>query len=263
MTRPAVALLPAQEGLEFNEAAHRYDIWSPAATNWFKINSVSQCLQLAGAKGFDRKFWRQSLVKNGLAPAEAEAYMDLHSSLRAGIGTDFHSLVRAELLSCHHQPQYAEALMMLARWRDTFLPHIQQVIQCEAPMASRALAFAGTPDLVALVNGLWTLVDWKTKASEEKAKPDPVWGLQLAGYAILLEEVHRIRIDRAVNVMIWTEGVKEVHWNRADLDQLEHRFIGHVAQSHGVQAADGSPFHAGALEHLLTLHPDALDRNKV
>jgi hypothetical protein len=258
---PKIALLPPQEGVHYDDPSHRYHLWAPSRNKWVTVSSVSQVLTRSGGKGFDRKFWRQSLIdKRGLHPHEADVYMDHHSSYRAIIGTELHALIRAELLGLSHYPHHAESLLLLGQWRMDFMPRLQEVAICESPLISRSMFYSGTPDLLAMVDGRWMLVDWKTKASKEKAKPDAAWGLQLAGYALLVEEQYGIRVDGALNLMIWTDGSADFFWNRADIDQQSRKFIGYLARSHQIQAEGGSSIHAGALAHLLAAHPNALDQ---
>ena len=103
------------------------------------------------------------------------------------------------------------------------------------------------------------VVDWKTKVSQEKAKPDQAWPLQLAGYHLLAQERYGVRLDGAMNLMIWPGGCQEVFWPPEKMAELRRRFIGHVAWAHAVKGAQGVADTAGALEHLLQLYPEALE----
>lgn len=258
--RPRIALLPQQGGISFDEPSHRYWVWSDRRGRWMQPPSCSQVLGLAGAKGFDPQYWRRKLInKDGLLPHEAELYMNLHRNGRADIGTELHTLIRQELLGIAAPPvRFAESLLLLATWRREFLPQIEQVIACESPMASKDLFYTGTPDLIARVSGRWLTLDWKSKVSREKAKPDAAWPLQLAGYDLLAEEQHGIRLEGASNLMIWPDGVEDVYYPPEQMQQLRQRFIGHVAWAHAVRAAGGCSDTAGALHHLLSRFPDAL-----
>lgn len=223
--------------------------------------SCSQVLGISGAKGFNPVYWRRKLInKDGLRPDEAELYMELHRNGRAEIGTELHALIRQELLGIAAPPvRFAESLLLLAAWRQQFLPQIEQVIACEQAMASRYLFFTGTPDLIAKVAGRWLTVDWKSKVSEEKAKPDAAWPLQLAGYEQLAHENYGIRLEGACNVMVWPGDIREVFYPADQIATLRRRFIGHTAWCHVVLSANGNDENCGALRHLLTLHPAALD----
>ncbi len=218
-------------------------------------------LGLSGAKGFDPTYWRRKLIQvEGMRPDEAEAYMELHRNGRAEIGTELHALIRQELLGIATPPvRFAESLMLLATWRRLFLPQIEEVIACESPLASLQLFYTGTPDLIAQVAGRWLIVDWKTKVSQEKAKPDQAWSLQLAGYDLLAGEQYGIRLDGAMNLMIWPGGCEEVFWPPAKMAELRRRFVGHIAWAHAVKGSQGDLIAAGALGHLLQRCPSALE----
>ena len=224
--------------------------------------SCSQVLALAGAKGFDPQHWRRRLIeKDGLRHDEAESFMELHRDGRAKIGTELHALIRQELLGITAPPvQFAESLMLLATWRQQFMPQIEQVIACESPLASRQLFYTGTPDLIARVSGRWLVVDWKTKVSQEKAKPDAAWPLQLAGYDLLAWEVYGLRLEGACNLMVWPGGCQEVFYPSDEITTLRDRFVGHTAWAHAVKGLRGDHDAAGALRHLLQLHPAALQQ---
>lgn len=259
--RPRIALLPQQEGILFDEPSHRYWVWSPRRSRWLQPPSCSQVLALSGAKGFNPQYWRRKLIeKDGLRPAEADSYMELHRNGRAEIGTELHALIRQELLGIAAPPvRFAESLLLLATWRQQFLPQIEEVIACEAPLASLQLFFTGTPDLIAKVSGRWMPVDWKSKVSQEKARPDQAWPLQLAGYDLLAQERYGITLDGAMNLMVWPGGCEEVFWPPGRMIELRRRFIGCIAWAHAVRGVGGDAAATGALAHVLQLYPDALE----
>jgi hypothetical protein len=261
INRPLIALLPPQGGISFDEPTHRYWVWSPRRDRWLQPPSCSQVLGISGAKGFNSTHWRNKLInQEGLRPAEADAYMELHRNNRAEVGTELHALIRQELLGIAAPPlRFAESLLLLSTWRQQFLPQVEEVIACEAPLASVRLFFTGTPDLIARVTGRWMIVDWKSKVSEEKAKPDQAWPLQLAGYDLLAMERYGITLDGAMNLMVWPGGCQEVYWEPEKMAELRRRYVGHLAWAHAVKGAQGAADAAGALAHLLRLHPDALE----
>lgn len=238
MAAAPLALLPAQGGVFFDEAAHRYWFWSEDRYCWEEVRSVSQVLTISGEKAFDWTLWQRSLERKGMTPHEATEYRRLHSNHRASVGTDFHGLVRAELLGEPYHPHHAEALLLLTVWRREFLPRIEQVLICEAPLISKALFFAGTPDLVAVVDGRLLVVDWKTKASEAKARVDASWPLQLTAYAMLVREIYGIAVDGTANLMIWPEGCRLVPNNRADMAVPARRFCAALMRHHQEAAKD-------------------------
>jgi hypothetical protein len=258
---PALALLSPQEGLAFDELSHRYWAWSACRGEWLQLPSCSQVLSESGVKAFSSANWERSLInKQGMRPYEARLYTELHRDGRASIGTELHRLIRAELLGVPApRPVHAESLMLLATWRREFLPRVEVVLACEQPMFSRMGFYSGTPDLVARVEGLWLVIDPKSKVSQEKARPSSWWRYQLAGYDLLVAENYGIELDGAANLMIWPDGLEEVHWTAADMVAARCRFIGHLAWSHAVAGAAGNDDRARALGHLLTVRPDALE----
>jgi hypothetical protein len=106
------------------------------------------------------------------------------------------------------------------------------------------------------------VIDWKSKVSREKANPENNWRLQLAGYDLLVAENHGIELDGAANLMIWPDGLEEVHWPAGVMVAARARFIGHLAWAHAVAAARGDSDRAGALVQLLTIRPEALQAAK-
>jgi hypothetical protein len=245
-----LSLLPPQPGITFDEAEHRYTYQS--AIGPISPASATQVLTVSGAKAFDPSHWRRSLIdRQGLKPAEADAFMDRHRNLRADIGTELHSLIRAELLGLpFNPPRYGEPLQLVATWRRAFLPRIDEVLLVEVPLCSRWGCFTGTPDLLARVEGRLLVVDWKTKTDASKARPDSSWILQLAAYAALVEGEYGLQVDGALNLMVWPGGTADVFYNRADVLQGRQRFIEALRKHHEIRAVQGCALHRRALIHL-------------
>ena len=242
-------LLDPQPGISFDEAEHRYTLESKVGA--VHPASATQVLTVSGAKAFDTTYWRRSLIeKQGLTETEADVFMDKHRNLRADIGTELHALIRAELLGLpFNPPKHAEPLQLVATWRQQFLPRVEEVLLCEVPLASRWGFYTGTPDLLARVDGKLLVVDWKTKASEAKAKPEASWALQLGGYAGLIADQYGIEVDGALNVMVWPGGTADVAYNRADVKQARERFYGCLRKHHEIRAMQGCALHRKALQH--------------
>lgn len=244
-----LALLEPQPGITFDEAEHRYSFASKVGL--VHPASATQVLTVSGAKAFDTSYWKRSLERQGLRSHEADAYMDKHRNNRADIGTELHSLIRAELLGLPFTPpKNAEPLHLIATWRRFFLPRLQEVLLVEVPLASRWGFYTGTPDLLARVDGRLLVIDWKTKASESKAKAESSWLLQLAGYAGLIRDQYGLEVDGALNLMIWPGGTQEVFYNRADVQQAKRRFYGCLRKHHEIRSLQGCDLHRKALLHL-------------
>lgn len=213
-------LLPSQRGVEFDDPSHRYRVWSPRRNRWMSPFSVSQVLTVSGLKAFDPSRWKDKLIRDGMEPWQAEEFMRTHTAHRAQVGTDVHLCIECCLLgTALPRAVEEESLAIYESWRRDFLPRIGRVLVIESPMVHRRWFFAGTPDLLAEVDGELMLVDWKTKPSAEKAKSSPEWVYQFAGYRELIRGEHGIDVRKAMNWMLWDGGGRAVPWNAADLEQ--------------------------------------------
>jgi hypothetical protein len=240
-------LLPAVEGLTFDEADHRYEFPHPTLGR-LPVVSATTAMAATGAKVFDNSPWRRKLMrKEGMTLEEANAFMEAHRNKRAQIGTDFHELVRCHLLGLVPRVVEEESTLMFGRWREDFLPRLGRVRLIEAPLVHRSCFYAGTPDLLAEVDGVPCLIDWKTQqVGQEKARPE--WQLQGGSYWELIRRCHRITPGRALNLIVTATRVREKWWNLADLKQGWLRFASYLADYHEDQAAQGSVAHALAFQ---------------
>ena len=244
-------LLHPQPGITFDEEAHSY-AYNSRTHGVLHPSSTTQVLTISGAKAFDTTHWHRSLLRKGLEPHEADTYMERHRNTRADIGTELHSLIRATLLGLpYHPPKNAEALLLHATWRTQFLPQIDTVYLCEVPLCSLWGFYTGTPDLVCrLTDGALVVLDWKSKASADKAKPEAAWALQLGGYAGLVQDAYNLQLDGAANLMVWPGGCSVVRYPAADLALAQSRFYGALRQHHQLRTAQGCATHAIALQHV-------------
>ena len=212
----------------FDAERHAYHAWSEHQGVWVPLRSVSQVMTESGLKAFDTSFWRRSLIRDGMEPAQADTYMREHTARRAAIGTAVHTAIQEHLLGAPLSPPAAdgvEVLEIFTAVRDQCLSAVEAVHLIETPMVHRGLAYAGTPDLVATINGELTLVDWKTKASADKARVSDEWRFQLAAYRELVLHNYGVKVNRAINLMAWPGGTKAVRWNRADLHDAMATFL--------------------------------------
>ena len=77
-----------------------------------------------------------------------------------------------------HDPQIDNQVKAARLWFEFYKP---EVLCVETPMGSRRYQFAGMPDLVARIDGVRTVIDWKASLA-------PGVPYQLAAYAILYGE---------------------------------------------------------------------------
>jgi hypothetical protein len=275
---PELCLLPAQPGVFFREEDHKYFYQSPQCT--VEVPSSSHIIALAGGKDFDKTRWRQSLMRKGLSEFGAEYFMEHVRDIRADVGTRFHGMAGLSLGSFEQKkidpyptPMEAkdvEAAAIHELWLENVLPRIGRVYSIEEPMIHPGGCYGLTPDLVAEVDGIVSMCDWKTnqaehfaerydwlasyapddqvlhgickhlakvdaeagKAREVTARVRDGWQMQQGSYAFGVEAIHKLRVERGINFMLSVDGVKEHHWNRPDLDQGWLQFAGGLLLHH-------------------------------
>jgi hypothetical protein len=288
---PELQLLPAQPGVFFSQQDHKYFYQGDCTV---EVPSSSHIIKLGGGKDFDKTPWRKSLMRKGLNERGAEYFMERVRDIRADIGTEVHFLVEREL-----NPEIAvvgaiseEAYSIRKLWLEHVYPRIGKVYVIEQPMIHPGGCYGFTPDLVAEVDGILSLCDWKSNQAEHFAEryqrlcnyaPDDEmlagicehlaafdaedgkikeatarvrdgWQMQQGSYAFGLEAVHGLRVQRGINFMLSVDGVKEQHWNRPDLDQGWMQFAGGLLLHHQrAVMAGGHPVFQAALNALYPL----------
>ena len=131
-------------------------------------------------------------------------------------------------------------------WLEQFFPRIGKVLIIEQPLLHKGAFYCGTPDLVAEVDGIMTLVDWKT-CQPGKARVRQDWLLQQGAYASAIYSCYGIELHRGMNVMLWDGGLSVQAWNRADLLQGWAKFAGYLMEHHAREAQMGSKVNHAAL----------------
>lgn len=271
---PELCLLPVQPGVFFREQDHKYFYRHPQGA--IEMPSSSHVIALAGGKDFNKKPWLKSLLRKGLSEMDAEYFMERVREIRAAVGTRFHAMAGLSLGSFEQGeiapelPQDVEAAAIHKLWLENVLPRIGKVYVIEEPMIHPGGCYGFTPDLVAEVDGILSLCDWKSnqaehfaeryqrlsdydpgdkilcgicehlakvdaeagKVKEVTARVRDGWQMQQGSYAFGLEAVHGLRVQRGINFMLSVDGVKEHHWNRPDLDQGWVQFAGGLLLHH-------------------------------
>ena len=271
---PELHLLPAQPGVFFREEDHKY--FYMQAPRAIEVPSSSHIIALAGGKDFDKTRWRQSLMRKGLSEMGAEYFMERVRDIRADVGTRFHAMAGLSLGSFFQReidaerPEDMEAAAIHKLWLENVLPRIGKVHVIEEPMIHPGGCYGLTPDLVAEVDGILSMCDWKSNQAEHFAEryqrlsdyaPDDEilrgicehlarvdaeagkvreatarvrdgWQMQQGSYAFGVEAIHGLRVERGINFMLSVDGVKEHRWNRPDLDQGWLQFAGGLLLHH-------------------------------
>jgi hypothetical protein len=286
---PELCLLPAQPGVFFSEQDHKYFYG-----DGIEVPSSSRIIALAGGKDFDKEPWRKSLMRKGLNERGAEYFMERVRDIRAAIGTEFHAFAERTLnpwVAVVGQGS-AEAIAIHEQWAKHVLPRIGKVYIIEQSMIHPGGCYGFTPDLVAEVDGILSLCDWKSnqaesfaeryerlwtydrsdtmlrgiceylakvdreagKVKEATARVRDGWQMQQGSYVFGLEAVHGLRVQRGINFMLSVDGVKEKVWNAADLDQGWVQFAGGLLLHHQRSVMAGAhPVFQSALHALYPL----------
>ena len=294
---PELHLLPAQPGVFFSEHDHKYYHESQAYGR-IEVPSSSHIIALGGGKDFDKSRWRDSLMRKGLNGRGAEYFMERVRDIRADVGTRFHAMAGLSLGSFEQRegvpefPEDVEASLIHEQWLQHVFPRIGKVYVIEEPMIHPGGCYGFTPDLIAEVDGVLSLCDWKTNQAESFAERyqwladyDPGdemlrgicehlaavderagktrevtarvrdgWQFQQGSYDFGLEAVHGLKVERGINFMLSVDGVKERAWNRPDLDQGWRQFAGGLLLHHQrAVMAGGHPIFRAALDALYPL----------
>jgi hypothetical protein len=178
--------------------------------------------------------------------------MEQHRSHRAMVGTQLHHLIEAHLLDREPMEVDPEAQAMFQAWLKEFYPRIGTVFIAEEPMLHRAYFYCGTPDLLAEIDGVVQLTDWKSQ-QQGKEKVRSEWGLQVGAYCELVRACHGITVAKATMAIVTVDNVRPAPYNRADIVQGWQRYAGFLAEYHALQAKLGSlPHHIAltAMENL-------------
>jgi hypothetical protein len=286
---PELCLLPAQPGVFFSEQDHKYFYG-----DGIEVPSSSRIIALAGGKDFDKEPWRKSLMRKGLNERGAEYFMERVRDIRAAIGTEFHAFAERTLnpwVAVVGQGS-AEAIAIHEQWAKHVLPRIGKVYIIEQSMIHPGGCYGFTPDLVAEVDGILSLCDWKSnqaesfadrykrlwtydpsdtmlrgiceylakvdreagKVKEATARVRDGWQMQQGSYVFGLEAVQGLRVQRGINFMLSVDGVKEKVWNMADLDQGWVQFAGGLLLHHQRSVMAGAhPVFQSALHALYPL----------
>jgi hypothetical protein len=291
---PELRLLPAQSGVFFREEDHKY--FYQAQTGPIEVPSSSHIIALGGGKDFDKTPWRKSLMRKGLNERGAEYFMEQVRDIRAAIGTEVHALIAHGLGLPAQWPKggfCAEAETIYAQWRKHVGPRIGKVYVIERPMIHPGGCYGFTPDLVAEVDGILSLSDWKTnqaksyrarykylydynvndkmmrdicehlyradrfagkKAEETTARVRDGWQMQQGSYGFGVEAVTGLKVERGINFMLSVDGVKEHVWNLPDLSQGWMQFAGGLLLHHQrAIMSGGHPIFRAGLDALYPL----------
>jgi ATP-dependent exoDNAse (exonuclease V) beta subunit len=96
-----------------------------------------------------------------------------------------------------------------------FLKRIDSIIAMEASLFSHTLKLAGRCDLIATINNVPFVIDFKTM-TEEKEIPKEYW-LQTTAYSIMFHEMTGINIPNLCIAAVTDDGMLKVEFSEAKL----------------------------------------------
>jgi len=269
---PVLDLLPPIPGLRFEEARHRY-LFADRNAGELHVPSTTQIMGSVGAKATNFSRWRVRLMTKGLTAEEsaacgspqgialdergADQFMEWWRSTRAQVGTDFHLLAQHHLLNQQPLPkQPPEPTRMFELWLEQWAHRVRIVQLSEQPLIHKAAFYCGTPDLLAVIEGVphvkgavAVVVDWKT-CLPDKARVRSEWLLQQGAYWELIRRCYGVTVKHGLNLIIWDGGIQEKWWNLADLRQGWQLFAGFLMEYHAREAAAGGKANRIALTAL-------------
>lgn len=121
----------------------------------------------------------------------------------------------AQGLDFSYDPQIEGQVKALRRFYSEVHP---EVISTEEKMASAVYRYAGTPDLICLIEGTKTIIDFKASIDEERT------ALQLGGYAVLYGEQHKKPLHYGRGVEIRADGKYQMS-KKINLRQARREFM--------------------------------------
>lgn len=154
----------------------------------------------------DKPYLRQ--WREAIGPEAADA----RQSSSAALGTAVHSLCESIIngLPVSPSPEELPFVQGFIHWREKFQPNN---MVAEIFLESHALGYAGTADLVCMIDGDPWIVDFKTSK-----KINPEYALQLAAYKEAYEESKPVSVRRAV-LQLTDKTQRGYRWHPYDAEQ--------------------------------------------
>ncbi len=128
---------------------------------------------------------------------DSEPHHDYISKFAMNIGTQTHQLIEDYLFSKPSDPVHLLSKAHFNRLKQ-FLHNIDNIYGIEVFLYSEKLKVAGTSDCIAEYNGNLSIIDYKTKRSDQQESYLHDYFLQATAYAIMWEEMTGQRIEQVV-----------------------------------------------------------------
>ena len=149
--------------LIFDAVAHAY------YRDGVRLPGVTQILRAAGLSGSMEWVTEHALERGREVHKAIELYL------------------RGESDAYEFDPVVVPRLEAFRDWRETLGSRLE-ILEIETPRAHETLGFGGTPDLLAMLDGVRTVCEWKNGTEQAANK----W--QAAGYALLTGATGRIGV---------------------------------------------------------------------
>jgi genome maintenance exonuclease 1 len=139
--------------------------------------------------------------KNRMGCEQAQQEVNHASS----IGTQLHAAVEYELSGRIYQFKKSMsgvvAQRMFERIKCDVLPRIEHVVGIESNLIFPGL-YAGSCDLVAVIDGKLTIFDWKNSKNIKKEEWIDDYKIQTAAYALAHDQMFQVKIQQTKIVMV-------------------------------------------------------------
>lgn len=201
---------------DFDEGEHAYKF------EGFGLPGASRLMERIGVKEeFDRTYWRLSLIKKGMTPEEAEAFMDLRGEQGIERGKKVHAFIEAAIREESPKPGdfTPDHLDSIDGYLDGFYSFADQegletALLIERPLVHPICFYCGTVDCLAWTNSGLTIIDWKTSESIKKYRKRQWQLYQQVLYAAAINRCYVLDepVTQGMSVTMAEDGWRLTRW---------------------------------------------------
>jgi hypothetical protein len=201
--------------------SHRYQvIGDPAIDEEKLLPSCSTIAKYADSGGGDGLIhwaldaYEETNQKNAFA-----YYREVAADTGNKLHAEIHEFIAKKIADKKHEPKTQSPLFW--SWYSSMHERGVQWIGAEVMVYNRELQYGGTIDAIALVDGKYTLFDWKTttqlsKNGKKKYYSRADHAVQVAGYLMALHNEEVNFVQSAYVVYIYRD-TNEVEWRKVDI----------------------------------------------
>lgn len=170
---------------------------------------------------FKKAFLAHSSYTQAAAHTGTITHDAIETYLKRFVGREVDGSVDDLIALVQAEERTAQVLFALRSAHKFFEDHFVVPIAVELYVGSAEHGFAGTFDLLAIVDGKLTFVDWKTSNDARKDK----YSMQVSAYAKGLEEMSGIKVDEVLIVGLSKSRVKYDLFTVIDIDLAFDAFL--------------------------------------